>query len=107
MWVAGFLSGWIQVGGWVFPYCCLFGVHEWCASIHIHGVLMISYLHDCCVHQGLGLDVLVELLRAVPMTHLIQLQTLSEHKNLPTDDFWYSTVCVYVCGVVSKVFMPS
>ena len=34
------------------------------------------------------MDVLVELLRALPMTHLVQLQTPNDHKNLPSNDFW-------------------
>lgn len=38
--------------------------------------------------QGLGIDVLVEMLRALPTTHIVQLQTPNPNKNLPTDDFW-------------------
>ena len=38
--------------------------------------------------QGLGFDVLAEVLRCVGLTHLVQLQAANQNRNLPTGAFW-------------------
>lgn len=48
------------------------------------------------------MDVLVEVLRKLPVTHLVQLHTPNDNKNLPTDDFW----CVHVATTTVAVSIP-
>ena len=41
-----------------------------------------------CRPQGLGFDVLAQVLRCVGPTHLVQLRAANQNRNLPTGAFW-------------------
>lgn len=41
-----------------------------------------------CALQGIGYDMLVDILQSMPLTHVIQLQLPNPNKNLPTELFW-------------------